>query len=162
MLKERGHKANVMETLLSCVQVMPHKINLYSTLLALVALDDFEFATELLVAIVESLNQVFVLDGNVYASKNIMRLLGNLVHYGLINSEVFCQFLLQILDDYQMLPGANEPCGSQSHSHDLMLEVILAALPATANKLQREQSIDFGTVLESLKTMFKEREKMRA
>ena len=60
-----------------------------------------------------------------------------------------------------MLPGANESCGSQSHSHDLMLEVILAALPATANKLQREQSIDFGTVLESLKTMFKEREKMR-
>ena len=45
---------------------------------------------------------------------------------------------------------------------DLLLEVILASLPATANKLAREQSIDFGTVLESLKTMFKEREKVKA
>ena len=94
VLKERGHKASVTDTLMSCIQVMPHKVNLYSALLALVALDDFEFATELLTAIVESLNQVLVLDGNVYASKNIMRLIGNLVHYGLINSEVFCQFLL--------------------------------------------------------------------
>jgi len=104
---------------------------------------------------------VLVADGNVYASKNVMRLLGNLVSYGLISTEVFCQFLLQIIEDYQMLPGANEGCGSQSHSNDLILEVILAALFATANKLQREQSIDFGTVLESLKTMFKEREKAR-
>jgi hypothetical protein len=56
VVKERGHKASVTETLMSCIQVMPHKVNLYSTLLALIALDDFEFATELLVAIVESLN----------------------------------------------------------------------------------------------------------
>ena len=48
--------------------------------------------------------------------------------------------------------------GCQHHSIDLMLEVILASLPATAAKLSKEQSIDFGTVLESLKTMLKERE----
>jgi hypothetical protein len=60
-----------------------------------------------------------------------------------------------------MMPGASDECGSQSHSRDLILEVVLAALPATANKLQREQSIDFGTVLESLKSMIKEREKVR-
>ena len=41
----------------------------------------------------------------------------------------------------------------------MMLEVILASLPATAQKLSREQSIDFGTVLESLKAMLKNREK---
>lgn len=135
MLKDRSNKTTVTDTLLSCVQVMPHKVNLYSTLVALVALEDFEFATDIVTAIVESLNQVLVLDGNVYASKNIMRLLGSLMHFGLISSDVFCQFLLQVIDDYQMLPGANDLCGSQSHSHDLMLEVILAALPATANKL---------------------------
>jgi hypothetical protein len=39
-----------------------------------------------------------------------------------------------------------------------MLEVILASLPSTAIILAREQSIDFGTVLESLKIMLKERE----
>jgi hypothetical protein len=79
---------------------MPHKVNLYSTLVALVALEDFEFAAELVTAITESLNQVFVMEGNVYASKNVMRLLGSLMHYGLINSELFCQFLLQIFEDY--------------------------------------------------------------
>ena len=90
VLKEKGHKSTVAETLLSCIQVMPHKINLYSTLLALIAVDDFEFANELFTSIVDSLNQVLVNDGNVYASKNIMRLLGNLMHYSLISSEVFC------------------------------------------------------------------------
>ena len=52
--------------------------------------------------------------------------------------------------------------GCQSHSTDLMLEVILASFPSTANILAREQSIDFGTVLESLKTMLKEREKTKS
>lgn len=83
------------------------------------------------------------------------------MHYGLITTEVFCQFLLQMLEEYQKINGANDVTGSQSHSNDLILEVILAALPATAAKLQREQSIDFGTVLEALKTMLKEREKIR-
>jgi hypothetical protein len=161
VLKEKGHKTTVSETLLSCIQVMPHKVNLYSALVGLVAADDFDFASELFSSIVDSLNQVLVQDGNVYASKNIMRMLGNFMHFGLINSEVFCQFLLQLLEEYQKLNGANGVTGSQSHSNDLILEVILAALPATANKLQREQSIDFGTVLESLKTMLKEREKIR-
>ena len=49
-----------------------------------------------------------------------------------------------------------------SHSLDMMLEVILASLPATAQKLSREQSIDFGTVLESVKTLYKEREKNKS
>lgn len=48
--------------------------------------------------------------------------------------------------------------GCQQYSTDLVLEVILASLPATASKLSREQSIDFGTVLESLKSMLKQRE----
>ncbi len=52
--------------------------------------------------------------------------------------------------------------GCQSHSTDLMLEVILASLPSTATILAREQSIDFGTVLESLKTLLKEREKTKS
>lgn len=38
----------------------------------------------------------------------------------------------------------------------------MAALPLTQAKLQKECSIDFGTVVESLKSMFKERERIRA
>ena len=35
-------------------------------------------------------------------------------------------------------------------------------MPSTATILAREQSIDFGTVLESLKTMLKERERTKS
>ena len=87
-----------------------------------------------------------------------MRLLGNLVQVGLIGSEAFCQFLLQLVEEFQKMQSAQDGASFQSHSTDLMLEVILASLPSTAQKLSREQSIDFGTVLESLKTMLKERE----
>ena len=58
---------------------MPHKVNLYASLLALVAIEDFDFAADLIRQVIESLNQVLVTDGNVFASKNIMRLLGQLV-----------------------------------------------------------------------------------
>ena len=34
-------------------------------------------------------------------------------------------------------------------------------MPLTQQKLLREQSIDFGTVIESLKHMYKEREKVK-
>jgi hypothetical protein len=56
ILKDRSHKATITDCLLSCVHVMPHKVNLYSALVAFVAIDDFEFASELVTAIGDSLN----------------------------------------------------------------------------------------------------------
>jgi len=140
---------------------MPHKVNIYTILLASLAIDEFEFSAEIINRVIDSLNQTLVLNGDLYRSKNIMRLLGNLVTMGIVNSEAFCQFLLQFIEEYQKLPGAQENTGSQSHSNDLILEVLLSSLPATSAKLSKEQSIDFGTVIESLKTMFKGREKVR-
>ena len=90
-----------------------------------------------------------------------MRMLANLVQFGLVSSEAFCQLLLQIVEDYSKLPGASSGSGCQTHSTDLILETVLAAMPHTMHKLQREQSIDFGTVIESLKTLYKERERVR-
>lgn len=87
-----------------------------------------------------------------------MRLLANLVSYGLISVEAFCQFLLTLVEDYIKL-GITQVDGAQSHSADLILETVLAALPQTQQKLQKEQSIDFGTVLESLKQIYRGREK---
>ena len=104
-----------------------------------------------------------MLEANPFASKNIMRLLGNLVQMKLIGSETFCKFLLQLVEEFEkmnLMQDGNPGC--QSHSTDLMLEVILASLPSTATILSREQSIDFGTVLESLKTMLKERERTKS
>ena len=163
MLKEKTHRSTVTETLITCVHCMPHKVNLYSALLALVAVEDFDFAADLIRQIIESLHQVLVLDSNAFATKNVMRLLGNLVQMKLISSEAFCKFLLQLVEEFEkmnLMQDGNPGC--QSHSTDLMLEVILASLPSTATILAREQSIDFGTVLESLKTMLKEREKTKS
>lgn len=141
VLKEKTHRHTLTETLITCIHVMPHKVNLYSALLALVAIEDFDFAADLVRQIVYSLHQVLVLEANVYASKNVMRILGNLVQVGLIGTETFCQFLLQLVEEFQKMNVTQDEEGSsgcQHHSIDLMLEVILASLPTTAAKLQRE------------------------
>ena len=82
---------------------MPHKVNLYSALIALLAVEDFDFAADLIRQIIESLHQVLVLDANVFASKNVMRLLGSLVQIKLISSEVFCKFLLQLVEEFEKM-----------------------------------------------------------
>lgn len=103
VLKEKTHRATVTETLIACVHAMPHKVNLYSALLALVAVEDFDFAADLVRQIIESLHQVLVLDANVFASKNVTRLLGNLVQMKLIGSEAFCKFLLQLVEEFEKM-----------------------------------------------------------
>lgn len=90
VLKERTHRHTLTETLISCVHCMPHKVNLYSSLLTFIAIEDFDFASDLVRQIVESLHKALVLEANVFASKNVIRLLGNLMQVGLIGSEAFC------------------------------------------------------------------------
>jgi hypothetical protein len=68
---------------------------------------------------------------------------------------------LQLIEDYQKLPGVDSLTGSKTHSADLLLETVLAALPHTKQKMQKEQSIDFGTIVEYLKQIFKLRERAR-
>ena len=161
VMKDKNNRAALVEALLTCTRAMPHKVNLYSYLVAAIAVDDFDFAKEITLRVVELLNDCLTRDGDVFASKNAMRMLGNLVQMGLISSEAFCQLLLQIVEDYSKLHNSMSATGCQTHSTDLILETLLAAMPLTMQKLQREQSIDFGTVIESLKAMFKEREKIR-
>lgn len=79
---------------------MPHKVNIYTALLGSLAVDEFEFAQEIVIRTVESLQQTLVIHADVYRSKNIMRLVGNLVFLGLINSEGFCNFLLSFIEEY--------------------------------------------------------------
>jgi hypothetical protein len=56
--------------------------------------------------VVEALNDTLIREGDCFKSKNLMRLLGNLVQVGLISSEAFCSLLLQLVEDYQKLPNA--------------------------------------------------------
>ena len=157
VLKHKGNKDALIESLLTCIVLMPHKVGLYSYLVAATCVESFEFGQEIVFKVVETLNETLIRDGDCFKSKNIMRLLGFLVQVGLITTEAFCSLLLQMVEDYMKLAGAGKGTGAQTHSSDLILETILSSLPNTFHKLQKEQSIDFGTVIESLKQIFKAR-----
>ena len=130
VLKDKHNREVLIEALLTCLKHMPHKVGVYSYLLGATAVDNFEFAQEITCKAVELLNQTLIQDGDCFQSKNIMRLLANLVAYSLISVEAFCQFLLTLVEDYLKL-GATQADGAQSHSADLILETVLAALPQT-------------------------------
>ena len=161
VMKDKNNRDALVDSLLTCVQLMPHKANLYSYLIAATTVENFEFGQEITARVVASLNESLISEGDCFKSKNAMRILGNLVQFGLITSESFCQLLLNLVEDFVKLPGCTRPTGSQTHSADLILETVLSALPQTQQKLQKEQCIDFGTVIETLKPMFKERERTR-
>ena len=131
VLKDKTNRDSLIESLLTCVTLMPHKVALYSHLVASTAVESFEFGNEIIAKSVERLNETLIREGDCFKSKNIMRMLGNLVQVGLITSESFCQLLLQLVEDYQKLPNADRGTGAQTHSSDLILETILAALPQT-------------------------------
>ena len=103
VMKDKNNRQTLVEVLLTCIKCMPHKVNLYSFIMAAISVEDFEFAQEITVKVVECLNECLTKDGDVFASKNCMRILGNLVQIGLISSEAFCQLLLQIVEDYSKL-----------------------------------------------------------
>lgn len=93
-MKDKNNRDALVDSLLTCIKLMPHKVNLYSYLVAATAADNFEFGQEIVHKVVESLNESLIRDGDCFKSKNAMRLLGNLVQVGLISSESFCQLLL--------------------------------------------------------------------
>lgn len=70
---------------------MPHKINLYAHLIAAISVDDFDFATEIINAVTESIGVTLTRNADVFAAKNAMRVLGMLVgQYAVITCEAFC------------------------------------------------------------------------
>jgi hypothetical protein len=76
--------------------------------------------------IVESLQTALVAERNVPASKNLIRVLAVLVDYGVIASGAVSSLLLNLLDECQNGAGGKL---RQPQDIDLVLEVILAALP---------------------------------
>ena len=60
VLKDRSNRDVIAQTLTKVVHCMPHKVNLYSALILLVACEDFDFAHDLVKQINTSLNEVLV------------------------------------------------------------------------------------------------------
>jgi len=110
--------------------------------------------TEIVHRVVESLQTALVAERNVPASKNLIRVLAVLVDYGVIASGAVSSLLLNLLDECQNGAGGKL---RQPQDIDLVLEVILAALPIIAPRLQREQALDYGTLLETLRKLFTQR-----
>ena len=69
---------------------MPHKVNLYSYIVAATSVENFEFAQEITYKIVESLNESLIRDSDCFKSKNTIRVLASLLQVGLIKSHTFC------------------------------------------------------------------------
>jgi len=44
VMKDKNNREAVMETLITCIKHMPHKVNIYSYLIATLSLEDFDFA----------------------------------------------------------------------------------------------------------------------
>lgn len=99
-MKHRANKDALIESLLTCIVLMPHKVGLYSYLVAATCVESFEFGQEIIFKVVEALNETLIRDGDCFKSKNIARMLGFLVQVGLITTEAFCQLLLQMVEDY--------------------------------------------------------------
>ena len=75
-MKDKSNRQTIVDTLLTCIRVMPHKVNLYSYLVASISVDDFDFAQEITLKVVESINTSLTKNGDIFASKNAMRILG--------------------------------------------------------------------------------------
>jgi len=103
---------------------------------------------------VDSLFQALVIERNVHASKNLMRVLGSLVDFGCLSAPWFSQTVIQLLDE--CLTGAGGKVGKPEL--ELIIETIMAGMMIATARLQREVALDYGSILESLKKIFAERE----
>lgn len=44
VMKDKSNRQTLVEVLLTCIKCMPHKVNLYSYLMAAISAEDFDFA----------------------------------------------------------------------------------------------------------------------
>ena len=144
-------KEEMQATLCQVVHNLPQKVLIYAALVALIAKENAQLAKDLIDTIVQSLKKIFVNDQDAFRSRNVFRFLSYLVDLRVICAKEACQFILNILDEYQK--------AAENFQGDLVLHCVLVFLTTenTCQRLQKETSIDFGTILETVKGMFKNR-----
>jgi hypothetical protein len=91
----------------------------------------------------------FINQQDSFKSLSIFRWLSTLVDRRVICSKTACDFILSLLEELSKVPKFQK---------DLTLHCILTFLTteSTSQRLQKEQSIDFGSILESLKSKMKD------
>lgn len=146
---EADTKSVLIETLITVITNLPHKVLVYANFVAFLATENPQFAEEIVQEIVKHLSKCFINDQNAFASRNIFRWLSYLVDLRVVSSESVCQLMLNILEEVQK--------DSKNFPKDLTLHCVLTFLTteSTSARLQKEQSIDFGSILEIVKNLFK-------
>ena len=98
--------------------------------------------------ILKSLIPSFINQQDSFKSLNVFRWFSGLVDRRVICSQAACSFIVNLLDEVQKAP---------KFQLDLTLHCILTFLSTekTSIRLQKEHSIDFGTILDTLKNMMK-------
>lgn len=99
---------------------MPHKCLLYAAITATIALDNDALAQEIVNKVSELLQEAITQNINVFSAKNIMRFLSALVDFKVVDSQLFSQMIINLLDEVDK---------SKTFIIDTVLEPILAGLP---------------------------------
>jgi len=59
-MKDKNNREAIVETLITCIKHMPHKVNIYSYLIATLSFEDFDFASTIVNRVVNLLNECLV------------------------------------------------------------------------------------------------------
>jgi hypothetical protein len=116
----KNHRELVIDILIRCIANMPHKCLLYAAITATIALDNEALAQEIVNKVSELLQEAISSNINIFTAKNIMRFLSALVEFKVIDSQLYSQMIINLLDEVEK---------SKTFIIDTVLEPILAGLP---------------------------------
>ena len=87
---EPDTKSVLMETLITVITNLPHKVLVYSNLVAILASENTQIAQEVVDEVVKHLTKCFINDQNALASRSIFRFISHLVDLRVISSQAIC------------------------------------------------------------------------
>ena len=83
---QKAHRQFAIDTMLTCVAHLPHKVMIYAALTSLISLDNEPFVSDIVSKVVESLQESLVQQMDIQTAKNLMRYLALLVDYRVVSS----------------------------------------------------------------------------
>lgn len=96
---ESDTKSVFIDTLITVITNLPHKVLVYANLVAFISIDNPNFAQEIVQEVLKHLSTCFINEQDCFKSRQIFRWLSYLVDLRVINSQRVCQFLMSILDE---------------------------------------------------------------
>jgi hypothetical protein len=133
---------------------LPHKAFVYGALIGMVNLTCPSLAHDIVSSLIEHLQHSLVTLRDIASSKNLVRVLAVLCELGTLASGWLSQAVLQLIDE--CVTGAGGKVGKAEQ--EIVLEAIMAGLMIAAQRMQKEQTLDYGSILEGIKKVFAQRD----